>query len=474
MTISLIGLCQPPAVNPYNVTFPSAAPAAPKVWTSSGKSPFQVLHFSDVHIDRQYTPGSEANYSPATPTEPAGPFGEHTCDSPVPLVDSMLEFAQQTVGDAKFAIFTGDVVEAALWLVNQSDVTSDLQDWNAELAAKIQPTVFPSFGNHDTAPVNSFPRNTSAAASGFQWTFNVQSAAWENWIGEAAASQVQHDSGSYSAMVSGTNLRIISVNTQYWYIDNFYLYDSDTFQPDPNGVLAFIVEQLQATEDAGQRAWVIGHDEFMIGYSDYNNRQAANAIAYGSLSPALTPRSGNPAFKMYDVDPDTFELMDVKVYTTNMSNPSYQTNPTWELYYSARDTYAPLVPSLSANQSLSPAFWHNLTDVFAANNTAFQMYNTFKSRDGAVGSCTGSCVNATICGLRAMRSEDNCDVVSPGLPSRRDLETATPINRGYDMDCEGAGIGHVMKKLTRQTTPGSTTPETLAELRKRLETIIPS
>jgi hypothetical protein len=27
---------------------------------------------------------------------------------------------------------------------------------------------------------------------------------------------------------------------------------------------------------------------------------------------------GNPAFKMYDVDPDTFEIMDVKVYTSEV------------------------------------------------------------------------------------------------------------------------------------------------------------
>jgi hypothetical protein len=37
------------------VPIPKAAPANPKVWKSSGKAPFQVLHFSDVHIDRQYT-----------------------------------------------------------------------------------------------------------------------------------------------------------------------------------------------------------------------------------------------------------------------------------------------------------------------------------------------------------------------------------------------------------------------------------
>lgn len=40
----------------------------------------------------------------------------------------------------------------------------------------------------------------------------------QRWIKHAAASQVEHDSGSYSALVSGTNLRILAVNTQYWYI----------------------------------------------------------------------------------------------------------------------------------------------------------------------------------------------------------------------------------------------------------------
>jgi sphingomyelin phosphodiesterase len=52
---AVLGLCQPPAVNPYTVQFPKPAPANPKVWKSSGKAPFQVVHFSDVHIDRQYT-----------------------------------------------------------------------------------------------------------------------------------------------------------------------------------------------------------------------------------------------------------------------------------------------------------------------------------------------------------------------------------------------------------------------------------
>lgn len=52
---AVFGLCQPPAVNPFNVPFPTVAPTNPKTFTSTGKTPFLVVHISDVHIDRMYT-----------------------------------------------------------------------------------------------------------------------------------------------------------------------------------------------------------------------------------------------------------------------------------------------------------------------------------------------------------------------------------------------------------------------------------
>ena len=37
------------------------------------------------------------------------------------------------------------------------------------------------------------------------------------------------------------------------------MYDTEDMPWDPNGVLSFMVQALQATEDAGDRAWIIGH-----------------------------------------------------------------------------------------------------------------------------------------------------------------------------------------------------------------------
>ncbi|KAK7054337.1 hypothetical protein VNI00_003531 [Paramarasmius palmivorus] len=358
---ALFGFCSTNTSTPFDFPLPPPPqePTRRNTCLRKRREPFQIVHISDVHIDREYTVGSEANCTKplccrnfadqnGLVTIPAPPFGDATCDTPIPLADSMLEAINAI--DPKFVIFTGDIVEGATWLVNETSVTRDLESFNAQLLDKIQSPVYPALGNHDSAPVNAFARSTSMTANDSQWVFDIQSLGWVQWIGDEASQQVKHDSGSYSSLVPGTNLRILAINTQYWYKQNFWLYDSDEFQPDPNGVLAFIAEQLEVAEQAGQKVWVTGHiplgkednmedqsnyydqilqrfkdtiaghffghshkDEFFIAYSDYSNQTADNAVSSVSVAPALTPTSGNPAFKLYDVDPDTFGLMDIRV-----------------------------------------------------------------------------------------------------------------------------------------------------------------
>ncbi|KAJ7067511.1 sphingomyelin phosphodiesterase [Mycena amicta] len=500
---ALLGMCINPPVTPYTVPIPKPPPTHPKTFTSHGRQTVRVVHLSDVHIDRFYTVGSEANCtksiccrdfddSPAVPTVPAEPNGNSHCDSPVSLADSMLEEIERL--DPRFSIFTGDVVEGAIWLVDQPEVTSDLEAFNEQMAAKLTAPIFPAIGNHDSAPVNAFARTTSNTLNNSQWVYDTQSAGWEQWIHEPAASQVDHHSGSYFAKVPGMNLRILSVNTQFWYKQNFWLYDSDVFQPDPNGILQFMVSSLQAAEDAGERVWIIGHippgkedtlvdqsnyydqiiqryhntiaaqffghshkDQFEIAYSNYSEQTARNAVGVGLIGPALTPTSGNPAFKVYDIDPDTFEVMDSSVFFSNISDPNFQTRPTWSLYYSARETYAPLVdPNFPAHEPLSAAFWHNLTEVFAASDTAFQLFNTFLSRGGAVTPCDDSdgCRNATICDMRALRSEDNCDTPAAGIQLRRRGAGGQHVDVDEGEECEGVGLAHLISRMAAKAQSG--------------------
>ncbi|KAI0310558.1 hypothetical protein OF83DRAFT_1070329, partial [Amylostereum chailletii] len=89
-------------------------------FASKGRTPFQVMHFSDVHIDREYTVGSDANCTKpicchnfadhvGPIVQPAGPFSAAACDSPVDLASSMLRAVGRVGRGARFALFTGDV-----------------------------------------------------------------------------------------------------------------------------------------------------------------------------------------------------------------------------------------------------------------------------------------------------------------------------------------------------------------------------
>jgi sphingomyelin phosphodiesterase len=82
-----------------------------------------VAHISDVHIDRNYTVGAEANCTkpiccrPDSSTssnrsETAGPFGDPNCDTPPSLSELLID---QISKNNKFTIFTGDVVEGMSW-----------------------------------------------------------------------------------------------------------------------------------------------------------------------------------------------------------------------------------------------------------------------------------------------------------------------------------------------------------------------
>ncbi|KAG2024040.1 sphingomyelin phosphodiesterase [Coprinopsis cinerea AmutBmut pab1-1] len=510
----LLGLCQAPKVNPYRVSFPKPLPATPKTFVSTGKPTFKVVHFTDIHVDRNYTVGADTvctkpiccrhwDDQGGPIVNPAGPMGSRNCDTPPALAQ---HFLKTISADNKFSIFTGDVIEATVWLAEQNFITHEIRLFNDEIATLPAVPVYAAVGNHEGAPTNAFPRDTTKSTNN-QWLFDTLSEGWEPIIGPAAAQQVRHGSGSYAVVVPGTNLRLISINTVYWYKLNFWLYDSDKAQPDPNGVLSFIVSQLQAAEDAGQRAWLVGHippggkndvlndqsnyfdqilqryhhviagqfyghthyDEFMVGYSDNNRRSADTAIAAALVAPAFTPRNSNPGFKVYEVDPDTYEVMDYKVYRTDTTTPDFQIEPKWELSYSARETYGRFVPELQPLDSLNPAFWHRLTEAFENDEAAFETFQKLKLGPGVEPApCDAECKEITICDIRAMRNEHLCTASRPGINFRRSLDSDGHVGHGDHDDCQGAGLNAIFQAATT----GATELDWDA-IRKELEAIIP-
>ncbi|KAI0835266.1 putative acid sphingomyelinase [Hypoxylon sp. FL0890] len=496
--VAFMGLCAYPEVEPYNVSFPSPKPRTERP-RPSGLKPLHVVHFSDIHVDPLYVEGADANCSkpiccrqytdgdkPGNSDFPAGPNGEHTCDAPVSLEESMYAAIRDIVPDAAFSIFTGDIVDHAVWDTSQFQNTLDIADAYSRMAGAGM-LVYGTAGNHEASPANSFP--PAAASNDSQWLYDLLSSAWSPWIGTHAADTTR-EFGAYSVRYSGGigigKLRIISISTNLYYAHNYWLYE-EPMERDPSGQLAWLVGELDAAEREGERVYIIGHmpmgtrdtfhdgsnyfdqivnrysatiaamffghthfDEFELSYADYRNRSHSNALATSYVAPSMTPTSGYPAFRVYAVDPITFGVLDATTYIANMSDPSFSTKPKWTKYYSAKEAYGPLVESgegenvTDKHEELTPAFWHNVTEVFKRNATAFDEYFARRRRGWALGICEGDCKSVEICKLRAARAQDNC--MSPGFKLS---DTGKPKNgHGAGIDEEECG-GSVVRDTLR-------------------------
>ncbi|GFG18793.1 hypothetical protein IFM5058_09370 [Aspergillus udagawae] len=499
---TIFGLCDFQAVTKYTLDYPSAKPTNASRPSPSGETPIQVVHISDIHVDLSYETGASYNCTkniccrpyttsdaPGNTSYPAGKFGDHSCDTPLSLEESMYAAIQQLVPNAAFTIFTGDVVEGAVWLVNEIEVTNDLNDaYNTRMPSYLS-LVYGVVGNHDAAPVNSFPPADIDTTISSQWAYDTLASDWKQWIGSTAATTAK-DYGAYSVKYPAGNLRIISFNTNLYYKENFWLYEK-TMETDPSGQLAWLIGELDAAETAGERVWLLGHmpmgsgdafhdasnyfnqivqrydatiaalfyghthkDEFEIAYSNYTDQSAQTATMMSYIAPALTPTSGNPTFRVYSVDPVTFGVLDYTVYIANMSSSTYQSKPTWQKYYSIKEVYGSLLspPVTDSASELTPAFWHNVTALFESDDSVFQDYIARKSRGWDVSSCTGDCKTSEICQLRAAEAQYNCVEITPGIHFKRRKRDDTSSGTKMESACGGSVFGAVFANFKESVT----------------------
>jgi len=298
--ITFMELCSYPVVASYTVPFSSPKPSTSRPAPSS-QTPIQIVQYSDIHVDLFYVTGSNTNCtkpiccrdystsdSPGNNNSPAGPNGDHNCDAPLSLELSMYAAIEQLAPNAAFSIFTGDIVDHAIWNTTQAQNTIDINNAYGYMSGL--KLVYGTVGNHEANPTNSF--QPAAVGSNSQWVYNLLSSIWTQWIGVTAATEEQ-SFGGYSVKYPGGNLRIISINTNLYYIQNYWLYES-TMEKDPSGQLAWLVNELQAAETAGERVYIIGHmpmgssDAFHDGSNYFDqivNRYSATiaALFFGEL-----------------------------------------------------------------------------------------------------------------------------------------------------------------------------------------------
>lgn len=208
----------------------------------------------------------------------------------------MLEYIPNAVPNPAFGIMTGDVPPHEVWETLPIEKTRSIQDASYSLLHVhfdtpffINTTLYPAIGNHESAPTNLFPLFDSNLPEKHRddftmgWLYDTLEENWEGWV---SSRHFHKHSGSYiSRPVPG--LKLISLNTNFCYNLNWWLYEQPV-RRDPNGILLWLVRQLQESEDNHERVWIIGHTppgdsscfhDYANYYYQIVNRYAPHVIA---------------------------------------------------------------------------------------------------------------------------------------------------------------------------------------------------
>lgn len=385
-----------------------------------------------------------------------------------------------------FSIYTGDVVAHDVWLVDKPEVLSDFNTTFNTMESTLG-LVYAALGNHDTAPLNLFPSTNTPRTYNPQWAYDALTTYWLSLTDNNKAISTAKEYGSYSALHKGTKLRIISYNSIFYYKYNFFSYE-EPMPFDPDNQLSWLISELSTAEAASERVWLISHipsgnvdhfrdhshyfdqivqryedtiaglffghthtDEFQISYSDYDHRSWENAVAMGYVAPSMTPTSGPPSFRVYEVDPDTFGVLDYTQYIANITD--LEGEPEWVPYYSAKKDYGGrLGVSVEEGGELTAAFWHNVTVAMERDGELFQEFWARRTRGFEVPACEGDCVSNEICALRGADAQYSCVERTPGFSFEKRGERSDLLGKRFQPECNHAGMAPLLAKIAHRAS----------------------
>ncbi|KAF8340731.1 uncharacterized protein EI90DRAFT_2906259 [Cantharellus anzutake] len=454
---------------------PKPLDAAAPIPSTGGKK-LKILHISDLHLDVRYATGSEAQCAsglccrlevdptkiPEKPIFPAPRYGAFECDTPLSLALAALEsipvLTDTKEGGFDFSIYTGDLVSHDEIAEQSRDYThlSEVLVYELLRQQLNSGPIYVAVGNHDSSPTDQVgPTKASdylntldkGLAEQFNYHYEYLSKLWshEGWLNDAASQLVRTHYGGYSVQRGG--LRIITFNTDYCkYPPNYYNYINPE-SSDSGGALRFLTDELQAAEDTGQRAWIIGHvpsgwdgtntmhassnlcivdrfsphviagifyghtheDQFMVYYANNGSViSGEHALAAAWMVPSLTPLGNlNSGFRMYEVDAETYEIIDAHTWYSNVSSypgldSQAEHGPTYTYEYSAREVYGKNI-SWPGSAPLNATWWHRVTEQMEANPDLVETFTTYQGkRSVRTPSCVSKeCVAAKICYMRS-------------------------------------------------------------------------
>ncbi|KZC11549.1 Sphingomyelin phosphodiesterase, partial [Dufourea novaeangliae] len=353
------------------------------------------------------------NGAPLSPAAGAGRWGDYRkCDTPKRTVEHMLKHIADTHSDIDYILWTGDIPPHDVWNQTREENLKILHETVAQLT-EIFPgiPIFPALGNHESAPVNSFPPAFVPKENDISWLYDALDKHWRNWL-PAGVSHTVRRGAFYSVLVraemNGEKVHIIG-HIPPGHSDCLKVWSRNYYQ---------IINRYESTI-AAQFFGHTHYDEFQLFY-DVADLGRAVSIAY--VGPSVTPYYDlNPGYRIYYVDGDhpktTRLVVDHETWVMNLKEANLYNYPIWHKMYSARQAYQ--MPSLL------PKDWDSLIDKMSNEPSLFHLYYKHYYKNSPVRPmCNDECRKRLLCDLRSGRSHDR-KALCQSLESRIDSETRT-------------------------------------------------
>ncbi|XP_019644210.1 PREDICTED: acid sphingomyelinase-like phosphodiesterase 3b [Branchiostoma belcheri] len=261
-------------------------------------------------------------------------------------------------------------------------------------------------------------------------------------------------SGAYYTMPISPGLRLVGLNTVFYYTNDRVTAPTDD-NTDPAGQFSWLEGVLQQAATDNEKVFLIGHVppgffERYKGkswfYPEYNRRylqvvtrhadvikgqffahqhcdsfklfydEEGRAVNSMLLAPAVTPWTttldgvggNNPGIRLVSYNKNTGDLTDVNQYYSNLALANMQGSPLWGREYSLRETF-----NLS---DASPASLQNLLDSFSDRSSDnFEKYYLYNSVSLDRSTCDEECKVAQLCAIKEVDYDKYADCTNaPG------------------------------------------------------------
>ncbi|XP_006885532.1 PREDICTED: sphingomyelin phosphodiesterase [Elephantulus edwardii] len=429
----------------WNISLPPVPkpPPRPPSPPAPGAPVSRVLFLTDLHWDHDYLEGADPDCAdplccrkgsgvPPASRPGAGYWGEYSkCDLPLRTLESLLR-GLGPAGPFDMVYWTGDIPAHDVWQQSRQDQLRALNTITALVRKFLGPVpVYPAVGNHESTPVNGFPPPFIEGNRSSQWLYEAMANAWEPWLPAEALRTLRI--GGYYALTPYPGLRLISLNMNFCSRENFWLLINST---DPAGQLQWLVGELQAAENRGDKVHIIGHippghclkswswnyyrivdryentlagqffghthvDEFEVFYDE---ETLSRPLAVAFLAPSATTYiSLNPGYRVYEIDGNypgsSHVVLDHETFILNLTQANAPgATPHWQRLYRARETYG--LPNAL------PTAWHDLVYRMKGDTKLFQTF-WFLYHKGHPPSepCGPPCRLATLCAQLSARAD---------------------------------------------------------------------